>query len=159
MCTPTAQCYHSQQRADDAGIGASDRLLRHCRAPAQIVPLKQSGETVGLKISDQAFKAKKGEPGLSVDLECLLLADGKTWHHRYGLMPNTYAMVAVTAEQARAHSAGVAWTPKPEEPELEGFAALENRYHGEIILPMTNAQVRALFALMEVVRSDVEKLT
>ena len=155
MCTPTAQDYYSPHRVDDPGIGATDRLLRHCRVPVQIVPRKANGTTVGLKISDQAFKAKKGEPGISVDHECLLVAAGKTWHDRYGLMPNTYAMIAVTAGEARAHSPGVAWTPKPADPDLTGAASLENPYHGEIIAPMSNAQVRALFALAALVKCEL----
>lgn len=155
MCEPDEQDYRSSVRSDDPKIGANDLLYRHCRSPVQVVPVKREGKEIGAKISDQAFKGKSGEAGISIDHGCLLRRAGLTWSNRYGLMPNTFAMLSVTAAQARAQSGGVAWTPKPSEPELDGFAALPNPFHGEIILPMTNRQVRDLFAVAQIVHSDI----
>ncbi|WP_287002305.1 hypothetical protein [Sphingobium sp.] len=149
MCNPDPQPYHSNHRYNDPKIEDESRLLRHCRTPVQIV----SCEINGKKISDRAFAGKKSEAGLSVDLNCLLEKDGKGSSHRFGKLPNTYAILSVTAAEARANSAGVAYTPKPEEPELEGAAREANPYHGEIIHPMTGAQARALFRASTTVHS------
>lgn len=157
MCEPTAQAYDGTVRTDDSGIDNNDRLLRHCRVPVQIVPLKRDGVVIGRKISDQAFKAKKGEVGISIDIECLVLRAGKTWQDRYGLMPNTCAMIAVRAFEARKHGRGVAWTPKPAEAHLVGYSALENPYHGEIILPLkSNSAHRELFRSSEIVHETLD---
>jgi len=141
MCDPTPQDYFSNHRTDDLGIGPQDRLLRHCTTPVQVVPCPLNGR----KISDQAFKPKKSDVGVSVDLECLLAKDGHTWEDRFGVMPNAVGMIAVTVASARTHSAGVAYTPKPAQAELDGYLQKPNPYHGEIILPMTNSQRRDLF--------------
>ena len=61
-------------------------------------------------------------------------------------MPNAFALLAISAECARKFSAGVAWTPKPEEPELEGYAALPNEFHGEIIGKLSRSDTRNLAA-------------
>ncbi|MEY2928145.1 MAG: hypothetical protein RL367_2622 [Pseudomonadota bacterium] len=152
MCDPVEQDFHAADRFDDPQIGTEDILLRHLCVPVQVMPT-----SLGLKISDQAFKARKIDPGTSVDLDCLLKKCGIKGIDRKGLMPNAYALVAVTAGAAREHSGGVAWTPKPEEPELGGFAAKPNPFHGEIIRPMNNAGIRNLAAKAELlwVKSDV----
>ena len=144
MCNPTAQAYYSTERTDDPQISNDSRLFRHLCIPVQIVTTSN-----GKKISDQAFKARRADAGTSVDLECLLLNDGLGEVDRRGLMPNSYALAAISVQTARSFSGGVAWTPKPEEPENEGFSALENPYHGEIIKPMTNRHVRDLAANAE----------
>jgi len=152
MCTPTAQDYFSHVRHDDPGIGATDRLLRNCRQPVQIVPCK----VAGLKISDQIFRKKPNEPGVSVDLECLLQKEGLSWEHQYGAQPDTLAMVAVTAQQARHVSAGVAHTPKPEQPELAPRASSRaNPYHGEIIGDISRSNGRELSRQAVVLRCDL----
>jgi len=150
MCNPTAQDYHSPNRADDLGIGDEHQLLRHCCPPVQIVPCPINGQ----KISDQAFKGKKTDAGLSVELECLLSKDDLDWQDRYGAMPGSLALLAVSAADARANSAGVAWTPKPQE-DLNGYAGQANPYHGEIIHPMTGQQSRALFRRAVVLRTSL----
>ena len=147
MCAPTAQEYFSAVREDDTGIGTQDRLLRNCRLPVQVVPC----EVNGYVISGQVFVRKKDEAGTSIDLECLLLNEGKTWQDRFGAQPGTLAVVAVTAGDARKHSDGVAWTPKPEEPHLAPAAAADaNPYHGEII-GISRSAARKLSALMHIV--------
>ena len=146
MCNPTEQDFNSFERVDDTNIGDGDRLLRHLCIPVQIID--KNGK---LKISDQAFKHRKKDPGTSVDLECLLELDGLSERDRRGIMPNSYALVALSAGQARAHSQGVAWTPKPEEPELAEFAAKSNKYHGEIIGPIANSDVRNLASIAEII--------
>jgi hypothetical protein len=141
MCDPVEQAFHSMDRFDDQKIGASETLLRHLCIPVQILQT-----AVGLKISDQAFKPKRNDPGASVDLECLLKKSGKNETDRRGIMPNSYGLAAISAGEARQHSAGVAWTPKPEEPDLDGFAAKPNPFHGEIIKPMDKPNIRSLAA-------------
>lgn len=142
MCEPTAQNYSSDARYDDVGIGDADRLLRHCRSPVQVVPCPVNGR----RISSQAFKAAKGEKHVSIDLECLLAQDGLPPDARYGLMPSTHALAAITAAQARALGQGVAWTPKPADTAAVGAAGLANPYHGEVLGPLTK---RALVELSE----------
>lgn len=151
MAAPTAQDYFAPTRSDDKAIAGGSRLIRHCRAPAQIVPCPRAGQ----KISSQAYKAKRGDLGASVDLEDSLIASGKTAIGQFGVMPNTYALLAITADVARQHSAGLAWTPKPAEPEKEGYAALPNPHHGEILTPITGAQARALTNHSEVLISKL----
>jgi len=141
MCSPRPQEYFGSVRTDDLGIGANDNLLRACRAPVQIVPCKVRGQ----KISDQVFRKKSTDAGASVDLECKLIEDGIDWSARFDVMPNTVAMVSITAGQVRAVSGGAAWTPKPEQPELEGLAsAAANPYHGEVIGEISRADGRTL---------------
>lgn len=129
MCQPSAQAYLATERFDDHGIGSEDRLARHCRTPVQFSRCAINGYV----LSDRAFAHKRAEGGTSADLECLLTADGHPADFRYGAMPRTYGLVAVTAGDARTIGAGAAWTPKPEQPELEGGAASANPWHGEII--------------------------
>jgi hypothetical protein len=145
------QDYFGLSRTDDLAITAKERLLRHCRSPVQIVPCEINGR----KISDQAFKMKPSEPGLSVDLEQLLLNQGLPTTYRYRAMPNTFAMLAVTADDARRCAGGVAWTPKPAEPLLNTASATANPYHGEIIKPMTSKSARDLYYRSTVVQSDL----
>lgn len=145
MCDPVEQDFHSTDRFDDESIASCDRLLRHLCIPVQVIP---TGE--GYRLSDQAFKPRRADPGASVDIECLLLKDGQSHEDRHGRQPNSYALVEITAGEARPHSGGVAWTPKPEEPELEGFAREPNPYHGEIIKPISNAAFREMAALARV---------
>ena len=154
MCSPEAQDYHSDARVDDPKIIGASRLLRHCRTPVQVVPCPVNGQ----KVSDRAFVGKKGEAGVSIDLECLLIKDGHPPTHRFGAMPNTYAMIAVTADVARANSAGVAWTPKPEE-DLPGAAGAANPYHGEIITPISGGQARAIHRASETIHSNFVPVT
>lgn len=149
MAGPTAQPYFAATRFDDLAITGQTRLIRHCRTPVQIVPCPKAGR----KISSQAFKTKRGELGASVDLEESLLAAGKTAATQFGLMPNTFALIAITADNARKNSAGLAWTPKPAEPEKAGYAALPNPHHAEILTPISNSQARALLDLSEIVAS------
>lgn len=150
MCEPTAQDYFSRDREDDPAIGDADRLLRSCRLPVQIVPNKAGG----YKISDQVFRKKPNEQGASVDLECLLLKEGKTFEDRFGKMPGTLAMAAIAAEDVRRVNGGVAWTPKPEEPHLApDLAAEENPYHGEIIGEISRADGRALSRKAAILKS------
>lgn len=142
MCEPERQDYHGVDRFDDLAIGNDDKLLRHLRIPVQVVPAHN-----GYRLSDRAFVSRKSETGTSVDLECLLLIDGLSSSDRRGAMPGSKALASVTVEHARTFSAGVAWTPKPEEPELEHeFARAANPYHGEIINPMSGKQARDLAA-------------
>lgn len=146
MCNPTEQDFHSNDRFDDPGIVDGDRLLRHLCIPVQII--EKNGI---LRISDQAFKHKKRDPGTSVDLECLLIQDGLSELNRRGLMPRSCALIAVSAGSARQLSNGIAWTPKPEEPELGDFASKPNKYHGEIIGPIANCDCRTLAGLAELI--------
>ena len=141
MCNPTAQDYFSSERRDDPGIRDSDRLLRHLCVPVQIRQVEQTG---ALRISDQAFTHRKSDCGVSVDLECLLHHAGLTEEQRRGVMPNSFAMIAVTASNARNFSEGVAWTPKPHEPNLSGYSAQDNEFHGEIITPISRSEGRKL---------------
>ena len=141
MCDPVEQDFHSRDRVDDPKIGSSDMLLRHLCMPAQIAETND-----GLRISSQAFRPKKGEPGTSIDHECLLIKNGMTAADRAGLMPNSYGMVGILAHTAREHSGGVAWTPKPEEPKLGSFASKPNPFHGEIITPISKANFRSMAA-------------
>lgn len=122
MCRPQRQAYGSADLVDDPEINDESRVIRHCRTPVQIVDDALTG---GKKISSQAFKAKVGE-GCSVDLECLLARAGLDALARCGVMPNTYAVVALKAGQARAIGAGLAYTPKPED-DLPA-----NDFHGDI---------------------------
>ena len=66
----------------------------------------------------------KYELGSSVDLDYLLQRDGLPSDHRYGLMPNTLALIAIKVSDARELAAGAAWTPKPEESDTEGAAKM-----------------------------------
>ncbi|QCB43006.1 hypothetical protein E5673_12905 [Sphingomonas sp. PAMC26645] len=151
MCTPVRQDYLSDERFDDNEIGNDDRLLRHCRTPIQIVKCPING----YRLSSQAFRPGKGETHVSVDLECLLLKDGLEADARYGAMPNTFALAAVTAGAAREHAQGAAWTPKPEMVGLPGAAGDENIYHGEIIGPMTKRNYQDLAETIVLVRTDL----
>jgi len=151
----TAQNYFGSVRFDDPEIPGSEVLYRHCRTPVQIVPVRVGAVTVGEKISDQAFKGRSSDAGVSIEIDSLLAKANKSWSDRYGLMPNTKAMISVTAADARVSSKGVAWTPKPKQPDLEGFARAENEFHGEIILPITPSQARQLFSQAKILRSDV----
>lgn len=153
MCEPTAQNYDAHDRYDDPTISDSDRLLRHCRTPVQIVPCAING----LRVSSQAFKSARGEQHTSVDLECLLHQAGLPSTARFGLMPRTYALIAVTASDARSVANGVAWTPKPADGNAEGAAAAPNPYHGEIIGPTKDKQSRALAANAVVVHAEWER--
>lgn len=149
MCTPEAQDYFSEKRTDDPGIADVDRLLRHCRPPVQVVPCKLNGQ----KFSDQIFRKKRGEAGLSIDLECLLLRDKLTWEHRFGTMPGTLGMVAINAGDARSINGGVAWTPKPAQPELEPNASAQpNPYHGELIGEISRSDGRSLSRKMVILK-------
>lgn len=152
MCAPTAQDYHSAERFDDHDISGNDRLLRHCRTPVQVVPCPVNGR----RVSSQAFKPGRGEVHTSVDLECLLLRDGLPSDARYGLMPNTYALIAVTADHAREIAGGVAWTPKPHG-DGEGAAGSANPYHGEILAPLKDAQCRKLASAAAMVKSELDR--
>jgi len=152
MCNIECQDYFGDDRHNDPAIEDGDRLIRHCRTPVQVVPCAINGH----KISDQAFKPGKGDAGLSIDLERLLLNQGLTAMDRFGVMPNTFAMLAVTAADARQHASGVCWTPKPAQPELApNLVAAPNVYHGEIVLPMTPKSGRALYALSVVVHTII----
>lgn len=153
MCDPVRQVFHSDQRADDPRIAADDRLLRHVTVPYGVH--EKHGK---LKLSDQALKPRKSDPGISVDLECLLLKEGLNERDRRGLHPNAHALGAIAAGDARQHSGGVAWTPKPEEPELTSYARAENDFHGEIIRPLEPKSYRELAAAMTIlwVRSGID---
>jgi hypothetical protein len=122
VCRPQRQAYGSANLVDDQEIEDKDRVIRHCRTPVQIVDDALTG---GKKISSQAFKARAGE-GCSVDLECLLTHVGLNALSRCGVMPDTYAMVALKAGEARAIGAGIAYTPKPQD------ALPANDFHGDI---------------------------
>jgi hypothetical protein len=122
VCRPQRQAYGSAALVDDREIDDEDRVIRHCRTPVQIVDDALTG---GKKISSQAFKARPGE-GCSVDLECLLAHVGLSSLARCGVMPDTYAMVALKAGEARAIGAGLAYTPKPED-DLPA-----NDFHGDV---------------------------
>ncbi|MBY0394838.1 MAG: hypothetical protein K2Q27_16420 [Novosphingobium sp.] len=148
MLAVVAQDYHGTNRTDDPAIVDDSRLLRHCRTPVQIVRC----EINGFKVSDQAFKLKSGDVGASVDLECLLLQDGLPPDHRFGVMPNTYALIAISAKSAREFASGAAWTPKPLEPDLIGAAREANPWHGEIIGPITNSASRSLASSATTIR-------
>ena len=151
MCNPVPQDYFGETRFDDKLIPDEGLVYRHCRAPVQVVP-KADG---GLKISDQEFKGKKTDAGVSVDLGCLLENAAVDPLSRFGVMPNTHAMLAVSVGDARTQSAGVAWTPKPEELEKPGAAGAANPYHGEILHPMTGGQARALYRTAVTVHSTL----
>jgi hypothetical protein len=150
MCAPTAQAYHGGDRIDDPGISGDDRLLRHCRTPVQIVPCPVNGK----RVSSQAFKPGRGESHTSVDLECLLHQAGQPSDLRYGLMPNTFALIAITANDARAIASGAAWTPKPAEENGIGATAAANPYHGEVVGPLKDRQCRDLAAVAVTLRSE-----
>lgn len=123
MCRPVRQTYGSTELVDDAGIADDDRAIRHCRTPVQIVDDHLTG---GKKVSSQAFKAKPGE-GCSVDLECLLLKAGLHATARCGVMPDTYAMIAVCAGSVREVGGLVAYTPKPADHQPA------NDFHGDLL--------------------------
>lgn len=72
--------------------------------------------------------------GVSIDLECLLVKNGKKSDSRFGTLRDTLAMGVVTADDARSFARGVAWTPKPLDETKEGAAREPNPEHGEIIL-------------------------
>lgn len=146
MCEPTAQDYNSNVRTDDPAILGPHRLVRHLVTPLQIV---RSPE--GLKISSQAFITRKEHVGISIDLECLLVANGKKADSRFGSLRDTLAMGVVTADDARQSAQGVAWTPKPLDETKEGAARDANPEHGEIILGDmgTSARRKASRALSE----------
>jgi hypothetical protein len=155
MCSPKQQNYHSSVRVDDKGIGDDDRLLRQCRTPFQIVPCP----TNGWRLSSQAFVSRPSEVGVSIDLECLIIKSGKTWHSRYKMMPDALALAAFSAGNARQHSAGVAWTPKPEEPEHEqNFARSANEFHGEIIAPIDRKNSRSIAEVCVILQSEPSAL-
>ncbi len=145
-----AQEYESSEREDDPGIKAGDRLLRHCRTPFQIVPDAVNGH----RLSSQAFMTKKDEVGASVDLEELLKEDGLPSDHRFGSIPATVALIAVTAGQARENANGVAWTPKSEDPSAIGAARDANPWHGEIIGPISRSASRRLAEKYQMVRME-----
>lgn len=138
MCLPRAQLYGSLELEDDLGIDSADRLLRHCRTPVQIVP----DERLGMRVSSQAFVAKANET-CSIDLECLMIAAGVETLSRCGVMPNTYAMVAVKAKAVRDLGGGVAHTPKPED------STPANDFHGDIV-SMTRGMSRKLIDAAEI---------
>jgi hypothetical protein len=143
MCDPVKQDYHSKDRFDDSKIDADDRLLRHLCIPVQIMTDQQTGQR---RISSQAFTIRKTDLGASVDLECLLKKCSMTEVERRGLLPDSYGLVAISAGNVRMQTLGVAWTPKPSEPELSEFAAKPNPFHGEIIGPISKATSRELAA-------------
>jgi hypothetical protein len=108
----------------------------------------------GQKLSDQIFRKKPTDVGVSVDLECLLHREGRTWEDRFGTMPNTLAIVAVAAGEVRQAKGGAAWTPKPAQPELAPQeAAKSNPYHAEIIGDISRADGRALSRNAKVLKS------
>jgi hypothetical protein len=153
MCEPDRQVFHSDQRVDDPNIGPDDRLLRHLTVPFGVH--QKHGK---FKLSDQALKPRKNDPGISVDLECLLKEKGFGERDRRGLHPAAHALGAIAAADARRHSGGVAWTPKPEEIELTGYARAANDFHGEIIRPLAPKSYRELAAAMTIlwVRPDTD---
>ena len=147
MCTPKAQNYFAGTYNDDPGIGAADRLLRHCRNPYQTAKCAINGR----KISDRAFAGRD----ISVDLECLLDQDGLAPDHRYGALPETVALLAVPTGALRAEGLGAAWTPKPKEPDAQHPAQqAANPYHGSIVGQPTPAMSRALVRASETVRCE-----
>ncbi|QUT05190.1 hypothetical protein KFK14_19665 [Sphingobium phenoxybenzoativorans] len=156
MCDPTSQDYFSHVRSDDLGIQDEHNLIRHCKTPYQVVPCPING----LKVSSQAFTTRKEDPGVSIDIECLLHKAGLPSDARFGEMPGTVAMVAVAAKVARSAALGAAWTPKPEVPELSDAQGAANPYHGEVIVLGlgSSARKRASRALSEsavLVRSEI----
>lgn len=149
MTKPVAQDYYGDTGFDDQAIQNDDIVYRYLRTPVQVTPCEKNG----LKISDQAFKGKKTDRGVSIDIKSLMDNDGVSWHNRYGILPNTHALMSVKVKDARAYSNGVAWTPKPIE--NSGRASdPENPYHGEILHPMTPAQARALQRTAITLRKD-----
>lgn len=156
MCDPTSQDYFSHARSDDLGIQDQHNLIRHCKTPYQVVPCPING----LKVSSQAFTTRKEDPGVSVDIECLLHKAGLPSDARFGVMPGTVAMISVTAKDARDAAEGVAWTPKPETTDPDGSVNWPNPYHGEIIVAGLGSSARkrtsrALGDNARLIRSDL----
>ena len=151
MCAPAEQNYAAEERIDDQGIGDEDRLLRYCRTPIQVVPCPINGQ----RLSSQAFRPGKVEKNVSVDLECLMHQDGLPTDARYGAMPNTFALAAISARNAREHANGVAWTPKPEHPGAVGAAESANKYHGEVIGPLSKRSYQNLAEQVSLIRDDL----
>lgn len=70
-------------------------------------------------------------------------------------MPDALALAALSAGNARQHSAGVAWTPKPEELKYtEKFARSANEFHGEIIAPISRKNSRSLAEVSIILQSE-----
>lgn len=135
MCNPVAQEYGSLSLCDDPAIGSMDRVIRYCRTPAQIVPDGKGG----MRLSDRAFAHKPQHGGTSVDLECLMLRDGVDPLRNVGLLPNTFAVVALSAGDIRSVAQGVAYTPKHRDDSAVGYAREPNAYHADIIGPITSS--------------------
>ena len=151
MCDPQRQDYFGSDRFDDIAVCDTDRVLRHCRTPVQIVKCQRNGS----KVSDQALKPRKDEAGVSIDHECLLRKDALPPDHRYGSMPNTFALIALSTGELRKAGGGVAWTPKPDEPDMPFESQRPaNPWHGEIIGHIVPKLARELIQSAAVVRED-----
>jgi len=152
MCNPVKQDYFAETRFDDLLIVGSERLLRYCRTPIQIVPCPKNGK----RLSSQAFVPAKGEKHTSIDLECLMLKTGLSEDGRFGVMPNTFALIAITTDTARAEASGVAWTPKPQ---TEGIGATgsANPFHGEVLGTADKKATRALAQAAIMIRSELDR--
>ena len=142
MCEPIKQDIYSETRVDDPGFVDEHYLIRYLTTPVQIVK-NQDGSG---RVSDQAFKPQKSHAGTSVDILCLLQNIDINPLSKRDIFPNLHAIAQITVGIARAHSGGVAWTPKPEEPLLTGFAREPNEQHGEIIKPISPADARRMVA-------------
>ena len=113
-------------------------LLRYCSRPVQIVPNAKTG---GLKISSQAFKPRKGESGVSVDVEELRLRDGHPTSRNVPSLKNVLAVLRVKVHVARKFELNPV-----HEPIARNVLKLipPNPYHAELLGALKQKQLSKL---------------
>jgi len=111
---------------DDGSIADDWSLLRRIH-PGQIVP---DGNNGGVRVSSAAFR----DPQMSVDVEELLSAAGKTWKASLEDFP-LHSLMRLLAGVPRSHQQAVVHTPLP-----------DNNAHAEVQGHKSGATARALSA-------------
>ena len=107
---------------DDPNIGDEDRIIRRI-AEHHLTPDENFGDT---RISSQAFKPSSDGSGLSVDIEQLILADGKD-PREWLITPPFIGAVSFPAAAARGHGCRIGYDPIKNHPTLP-----DNPYHGAV---------------------------
>jgi hypothetical protein len=108
---------------DEPAISGDDRIIRRINPKFHVVQDKNFNDT---RISTQAFKPSNDGGGLSVDIEKLIVADGKNPKEWVITGPFTGA-VSFRASDARSLGLKVGFDP------IKGHATLpDNPYHGAV---------------------------
>ena len=107
---------------DEPEIQGDDRIIRRI-AEHHLTPDKNFGDT---RVSSQAFKPSSDGSGLSVDIEKLILADGKD-AKEWLITPPFIGAVSFQASTARNFGLKIGYDPIKDHPTLP-----DNPYHGAV---------------------------